>query len=348
MSIAHPHPRPRPAVRLKSPVESARPTVSRREPGATARAGLRLPSFSGLLVRVLVLLFVAIVAWKLALLGLETYEASRFTRPPVVSQPQLAGPPISDEGLETILRQSGLPGGVVGTYVRNLTNGVAGGVNADRRFAAASLYKLPILVEVYKQQRLKNFSWDDQLTIRPEHWTDGSGVLQARVGQSLPIGELLRLMIVESDNIASNVLTELVGAKNVNETMATLGLRSTRVVDPLRENTSPTTSPEDMGRLLEIIAAGRLVDAQTSEEAIRLLEQKQGQNWLADGLPWWGKLAHKWGDLPNVRHDAGIIYTPHNRIVIVVLTEHSNAVAAADQIRSISRRVVDYFEGPGP
>jgi len=346
VSIAHP--RPRPAVRLKSPIESARPADSRRESGPPARVGIRLPSLSGLLVRALVLFFAATAVWKLALLGFETYEASRFTRPPVVSQPQPAGPPASDAGLEAILRQTGLPGGVVGTYVRNLTNGVAGGVNADRRFPAASLYKVPILVEVYKQQRLKHFSWDDQVMIRPEHWTDGSGVLQARVGQSVSVGELLRLMIVESDNIAANMLTELVGAKSVNETMAALGLRSTRVVDPIRENVSPTTSAEDMARLLELIASGRLVDAQTSEEAVRLLEQKQGQNWLADGLPWWGKLAHKWGDLPNARHDAGIVYTPHNQIVIVVLTEHSNAAAAAEQIRSISRRVVSYFEGPSP
>ena len=110
----------------------------------------------------------------------------------------------------------------------------------------------------------------------------------------------------------------------------------------------PTTSAEDMGRLLELIATGGLVDAPTSEEALRLLEVEQKQNWLGDGLPWWGKLAHKWGDLPRARHDAGIVFTPRNQIVIVVLTENGSPDAAAEQIRSISRKVVSYVEGPGP
>jgi beta-lactamase class A len=250
--------------------------------------------------------------------------------------------------VEAILREAALPGGVVGIYVKNVSSGVGGKVNAERRFHAASLYKLPLMFEVYKQQRLKRFSLDDELVVGQQHWTDGSGVLQARIGDSLPISELLRLMIAESDNIASNMLVDLVGATNVNQTMAALGLRSTRVVDPQRENAAPATSPEDIGRLLELIATGRMVDPEASEEAIRLLETKQAQEWLADGLPWWGKLAHKWGDVPNFRHDAGIVYTPRNQIVLVVLTENGGPSLAAEQIRTISRRVVSYFEGPGP
>lgn len=347
MSIAQP--RPRPAGRLKpSPVLSRRAGALSSRPAAGSGFRLRIPSLSGLIVRALVLFFVVTVAWKLALVGLETYEAARFTRPPIVAQPRPALAPASDEGLEALLRENGLPGGVVGVYVRNLTTGVGAGLNAERRFPAASLAKVPILVEVYKQQRLKRFSWDDQLTIRQDQWADGSGVLQARVGQSLTIGELVRLMIVESDNIAANVLTDLVGADNIGDTMAALGLKATRVPDRTRDNVAPTTSAEDLGQLLELIGTGRLVDAPTSEEVVRLLEQKQRQNWLGDGLPWWGKLAHKWGDLPNARHDAGIVFTPRNEIVLVVLTEHSNAVAAADLIRAISRQVVGYFEGPGP
>ncbi|HYY89436.1 MAG TPA: serine hydrolase [Chloroflexota bacterium] len=327
-------------------------TLARRsEPILDSRSTrrFRLPSLTGLLVRGLVLLFGLTVVWKLALLGLETYELSRWTRPPVVAQPgQLTAPPATDAGLDAILREAGLPGGVVGAYVRNLATGAGAGLNAERRFPAASLFKLPLLVEVYKQQRLKRFSWDDQLTVGRDQWTDGSGVLQARVGDSLRIGDLVRLTIDESDNIAANMLADLVGVANVNETMEALGLRNTHLVDRARENSAPTTSPEDMGRLLEIIATGRLVDAQTSEEVLRLLERKQAQSWLAGGLPWWGKLAHKWGDLPNARHDAGIIYTPRNQIVLVVLTENGPPAAAADQIRSLSRSVVGYIEGPGP
>ena len=318
-----------------------RPSAARGRP----KLAIRLPSLSGVLVQGLVVFFGLTLVWRLALLGLETYELSRYTRPPVGAQTTASTTSsATDEGLNTILREAGLPGGVVGAYVRNLTTGAGAGINADRRFPAASLFKLPVMVEVYKQQRLRRFSWDDQLTVGREHWTDGSGVLQARVGQSLKIGELLRLMIIESDNIAANMLTDLVGVTNVNQTMEAMGLRSTRIVDRSRENAQPTTSAEDMGRLLEIIATGRLVDAQTAEQAVRLLEEKQAQSWLADGLPWWAKLAHKWGDVPNARHDAGIVYTPRNQIVLVVLTQDGSPAAAAEQIRSLSRKAVAYIE----
>ena len=308
---------------------------------------MRLPTLTGLLVRILVLVFIGTAVWRLALLALETYEASRFTRP-AITTPARTAPPVTDAGLDLVLRGAGLPGGSVGSYVRILGSGAGAGLNADRRFPAASLYKLPVMLEVFKQQRLKTFTWDDELTIQQSQWTDGSGVLQARVGQKIKVQEALRLMIVDSDNIAANMLVDLVGATNVNQTLDGLGLRQTRVVDRLREATMPTTSPEDMGRLLELLATGRFLDAQTSEEAIRLLEAKQGQNWLGEGLPWWGKIAHKWGDIPNARHDAGVIYTPHNQIVLVVLTENGSPAQAADVIRATSQRIVDYVEGPGP
>jgi beta-lactamase class A len=310
---------------------------------------LRLPSLTGLVVRALCVTFVVTAIWRLGVLALSTYEAERFSRPPVATRlSEQRDSPVTETGLESILARAALPGGVVGAYVRNISTGAGAGVNVDRRFRAASLYKVPVMVEVYKQQRLKKFGWDDELVVGHEHWTDGSGVLQARVGDSIKIGELLRLMIVESDNIAANMLTDLVGAANVNETMESLGLRSTRVVDRLKENASPTTNAADMGRLLEIIATGQLVDAQTSEEAIRLLEQKQAQSWLAEGLPLWGRLAHKWGDIPNGRHDAGIIYTPRSQVVLVVLTENGSPAEAAAQIKTISREIVSYIDGPGP
>lgn len=341
-------------IQLKTPPR--RPTGGRAalhlpepRPASATRRRLRLPSLTGLLVRALVLGFTLMVLWRLALLALETYEIARYTRPPVQTlTAPTAVPPPTDAGVETILQEAGLPGGVVGAYVRNLSTGVSGRLNADRRFHAASLYKLPVMVEIFKQQRLKRFSFEDELTIEQQHWTDGSGVLQARVGDRLTVAELLRLMITESDNIAANRLVDLVGAENVNQTMLALGLRNTRVVDPLRENAAPTTSAEDIGRLLELIATGRMVDAEASEQAIQLMESKQAQAWLAAGLPWWGKLAHKWGDVPNSRHDAGIVFTPRNQIVLVVLTENGGPASAAEQIKTISRQTVAYFEGPGP
>src|SRR5207249_6957076 len=138
-----------------------------------------------------------------------------------------------------------------------------------------------------------------------------SGVLQARVGDQLPVRELTRLMIVDSDNIAALVLLDAIGIANVNAMAERLGLRSTRLVDHRAgEPGDHTTSASDMAQLLVSLASGQAVNQNVSEQTLSLLEAKQTVAWLGDGLPFWVKIAHKWGDLPDARNDVGIVFSP--------------------------------------
>lgn len=330
-------------ARASTILRAARPRLSSASASRVAR-----PSLGAIVACLLVLGFLTTAGWRLANLGLETLVAARFQRPSLADlTPPPPSAPRADPALEELLRGVGVPGGTVGVSVRNLTTGATASQNGQRRFHAASLAKVPILVEVYRQHRLRHFTWDDELMISREHWTDGSGVLQARVGERLRVRELVRLLIEHSDNIAANVLLDLVGPQSVNQTLEAMGLRQTRV--PARgENAIPTTSPDDMASLFELIAAGKLIDGQTSEEVLRLLEAKQEQAWLATGLPWWAKLAHKWGDVPNGRHDVGVVFTPRQRYVLAVLTEGENPSLAAERIGQVSQMVFRHFEGDRP
>jgi beta-lactamase class A len=293
-------------------------------------------------VRGLVLLLLGAALWKVAALGWEAAQHWRFSRPPLLEGQAAAPPsPRPDPALQAALEDAAGGGtGVVGAYVWDLSDGASAALAADRQFPAASLAKVPLLVEVLKQQRLGRLSPDEQLEIKREHWADGAGVLQAQVGRSYSVARLTELMISQSDNIAARVLMDRVGVDDVNETVATLGLTATRLA-PLRseegERAPHLTSARDMAALLALIASGGLVDPPTSEQALRYLEGKQANAWLADGLPWWAKLAHKWGDLPSARHDAGIVYTPRGRYVVVVLTQDKRPGDAADAIARVSR-----------
>jgi beta-lactamase class A len=297
------------------------------------------------LALVLIGLFAVVHGW--GALG-STAEALRSL---AFSRPAVTGFVAPAERLDTLLQAriantATLPGGTVGVAVRDLEGGLTATLNGDRPFPAASLFKLPILVEVLKQQRLNRLNADDRLQILQAHWTDGSGVLQARIGERLPIHELLRLMVQESDNIAALVLLDAVGVENVNATMDAMGLRATR----LRDRRQPqavlhTTSARDMAHLLETIATGRLIDVETSEAALELLERKQAHTWLTDGLPWWVKLAHKWGDLPGARHDAGIVFAPSSTYLAVVLTEGGTPRHAQQVIAETSRAVFEHLGG---
>jgi beta-lactamase class A len=245
-----------------------------------------------------------------------------------------------DPALQTQLQSiaDSLPTGRMAASVLDLQSGATASLDGDRPHQAASLFKLPILVEVLSEEDAGRLDPDRMLEIRPEDWTDGSGVLQARVGDSLSVRELTRLMVQESDNIAALVLLDVVGVDRVNARMDSLGLSSTHLVDHRAgEDGDHTTSAADMTALLRLIANGSVIDPDVSEQALSVLELKQTFDWLGDGLPFWVRVAHKWGDLPSVRNDAGIVFTPHGNYVIAVLTEDVEPDGAASAISRTSR-----------
>ena len=340
------------------PSRSAPPARLLATRSVSARSGRR-PFFrqrsfiTAVVAYVLVGAFIGVAAWKLTETAVETKQLEAFERPAVDVAPPPPPPPSGphqDLALQDLLQRNLPASGTVGLYVRHLTTGAEASVNADRVFPAASLYKLPIMAEVVRQVRLQRLSLDQQMVVSQAHWVPGSGVLQARVGDSLPVRELLRLLIAESDNIAAMMLLDLTGLNNVNASMQGMGLRQTRLMDYRAPGAYSTsigpyqTTPADMGTLMEIIAAGRLVDPVGSEEALRLLETKQASELLSEGLPWWAKVAHKWGEIPGARHEAGIVFTPNGQYVVVVMTENLDPNGSGGYIRDLSRSIFEHFE----
>ncbi|MBA2450582.1 MAG: serine hydrolase [Chloroflexi bacterium] len=295
--------------------------------------------------------FIGVLGWKWTDTMAETRQLEAFQRPDVAAVPlELPTTAFHDPRLEDLLLRHTPKHGSVGLYVKNVTSGAEANVHGGQVFPAASLYKLPIMAEVVRQARLRRLDLNQELTIGREHWVAGAGILQARIGETLPVRELLRLLIVESDNIAAMMLLDLVGLENVNQTMQGMGMRSTRLLDYRAPNAFSgagpyVTSPSDIGLLLDTLATGKLVDAAGSETALRLMEGKQANDWLGAGLPWWTKVAHKWGEVPGARHDAGVVFTPRHHYVIVVMTAGLDGQTSAESIRELSRAVFQYFEG---
>jgi beta-lactamase class A len=277
----------------------------------------------------------------------ELISGLTYERPPAAAIPvPPAAPTVDDTQFQD--RLQGVATSVVqGRFALaavDLQSGATANVDADRSYPAASLFKLPILIEVLAEEDAGQLDPNRELQIRQDDWTDGSGVLQARVGDELPVQELTRLMIADSDNIAALVLLDVVGVENVNARSESLGLQKTHLVDHRAGMPGDhTTSAADMAHLLVQLATGQAVDQNVSEQALSLLELKQSENWLGADLPFWVKVAHKWGDLPGARNDAGVVYTPRGDYVLVVLSENGEPDAAARAIGQASRVAYDYL-----
>lgn len=120
--------------------------------------------------------------------------------------------------------------GTIGVAVRDIASGQQISINGDKQFPMASAYKIPILVEVFRQVEAKKFSLDDRVDLTADDRTLGSGILTLMApGLKPTIHDLATLMIILSDNQATDMLLNKVGAENVTATMRKLGLNNIRV-----------------------------------------------------------------------------------------------------------------------
>lgn len=239
--------------------------------------------------------------------------------------------------------------GHVGLLVQDLTTGVSTGINASANMPAASIIKIPVMVEVFRQMSLGTFDLNRNLTVTQNDRDWGWGDLaSARRGAQYTVSRLLWLMITDSDNTATNMLIRLVGRAHINTTMRTLGLHQTRVGDYIRSDgdiRSLRSSPSDMAHLLVAMARNELVDEWSSREMINILNGQRHNSLLPQPLPPGTQVAHKTGTLHDTLNDVGIVFLNSEPYVIAVMTTQLPTLDAGRRfIRGVSRLAYSSFE----
>jgi beta-lactamase class A len=233
--------------------------------------------------------------------------------------------------------------GVWGIAVKKLDTGQYAAYNGDMQQVSASLYKLWVLAELYRQVRAGNLSLSDAATVSGEdaYYDSVLGGLRIAPGSAITIQRAAELMIQLSDNTAAHLLVRILGPDNINRFMQQNGLESSVLNWSGGDN---LTTPNDVLRELEMIATSRMVDADASRDMVNIMLGQQINNRLPQGLPPDARIAHKTGDLGSLLHDAGIVYGPGGPYVIVVMASelrsysHDYAVTA-----EIAARTYEYF-----
>jgi beta-lactamase class A len=195
--------------------------------------------------------------------------------------------------------------------------------DAGRIFPAASLYKLLVLVEVYRRATRGELSLDDsKVTIADGDLGDGGDETDS--GTTLSVREAVERMITISDNSCARALLRLLDIHRVNATAVELGLHDTIINTdlPAEERTADfnTTSVRDMERLFVGLQNGTVISPPASAEMLAVLGRQQINDRLPTGLPAGTPIAHKTGNLEGVAHDVGVITTPSGPQVVIVLT----------------------------
>jgi beta-lactamase class A len=276
--------------------------------------------------------------------------------PAAVAQGSAAGP----LSARIAARIAEVPGADVAVSYRDLQSGDSLDLRADVDFHAASTMKVPVLIEVLRSVDEGRLGLDQQiLLINSFHsivdgspyaldaTDDSDSSVYARIGQRVPVRELLERMIVRSSNLATNALIALVGAEQANATAHKLGAAHIRVLRGVEDGKAfaagrnNTTTSADLAVLLQRIERGDALRPASARLMKDVLLRQEFNDEIPAGLPPGTLVAHKTGSITATLHDAAIVY-PSGRApyVLVVLTRNiPDEKVAKRLIADISRLV---------
>lgn len=224
--------------------------------------------------------------------------------------------------------------GMVGVYVNDLKGNIIN-LNGEEVFETASSIKAFILACLYDEVEHGRKHLEDMLTCDERYYINGSGLLRSLdMGVTLTVKNTAILMIIVSDNIATNMIIDYLGIDTINTFIKNTGFAHTVLHNPIHfeiYSQLGSSTPEDYGRFYELLAKKRLVSEHASEEMIEIFKKQHYNRMLTKDLPQYlldsedtGEeelitVASKSGSMDACRIDGGIVNTPYGSYVIVLM-----------------------------
>lgn len=204
----------------------------------------------------------------------------------------------------------------INIQVESLRGKVYVSQGADEAVPSASVIKIPILVELMEQVKAGKHRLDEKYILRAEDKTGGSGIIANYAdGTEMTTKELARLMMVASDNTATNVIIQKVGREAVNHRMKALGFEHLQLNRVMMDTASVArgidnyVSMHEINELLRLIFNDKVATPALCEQIRIFLFQNEDRTTLPRWMPENVKVAHKTGGLTYVRGDAGVVFT---------------------------------------
>lgn len=198
----------------------------------------------------------------------------------------------------------------------------------SQQIRSASMIKVFIMAKAYEDIKDGKFSENQELVLKDSDKVGGAGSLVGwPTGSKITVHELLKLMITESDNTATNMMIDLLGMDNINQYIREHGysdsllqrkMMDTQAVKEGREN---LTSSHDLGQFFTLLYNKKIISAEYDDKMIDLLKQQTDTECLPQAIknvP----IAHKTGELDHLYHDGGIVYNGDHPFVVCILTEN--------------------------
>jgi len=253
--------------------------------------------------------------------------------------------------------------GQVAVAVKNLDTGETLLFHEDVPMPTASLIKFPVMIEAYRQAAEKKVDLQDPITLKASDKVPGSGILTSHfsAGATFPLVDAIHLMIVYSDNTATNLVLDKIGIGATAATMETMGYPQTKINSKVfRRDTSVaperskkfglgSTTAGEMIRLCEALHKKELVSKEASEAMLAHMRACDDRDKFPRFLPQGTKVAFKTGSVDSSRTAAGIIECPGGPVALCVMTDKNEDKSwtpdnAGNRLcADVARAVYDHF-----
>jgi beta-lactamase class A len=284
---------------------------------------------------------VPVIAWNIILLFSTSLTA--WTKSPL------------DQQIEALLMNFR---GSVGIYAKDLNRNRIYQYHATEVFPTASVFKVPVMIELFRRVSRGEITLDERRRVASGISKHGGGALKyLNDAPELSLRDYCRLMIILSDNVATDTLMQIVNPESITSTMTRLGFRRTRVSGNLttmhyrmygisstvaspeddlvlqdraragkplaaglvdRSSNGNITTPKEMGTMFEKLYKGEIISPEASSQMVEILKQNTNRSMIPKYLPPNIVVAHKNGATEGVRADVGIVYLDQGPIVVSI------------------------------
>lgn len=227
-------------------------------------------------------------------------------------------------------------------------------LNSHKRYQAASLIKLPILFEALRQTDEKLICPEQKISIAESNKIGDTGILQALKNmEALSIMDLLTLMIIVSDNSATNILIDKIGMEAINKTMLNIGMKNSVLQRKMLDFQSMKAGRDNYSTAADIVcclkkaATGDYLSQNSREVFVSVLRQQQ----FREKLPAYidscqAAVGNKTGELPGVEHDCAILHYANKKAFVAILIDQlPDAESGKSTIRKAGRLLNSFISG---
>jgi len=235
--------------------------------------------------------------------------------------------------------------GTSGTYavfIKDLQTGRTYTKNERESFEAASLYKLWVMVETYRQiaegKLTEETGMKNSVEALNKIFDIASESAELKEGEiSLTVKQALEKMITVSDNYAAYLLMTKIRTSNVKLFLESNNFFNSSI------GSEPKTTASDMALFFEKLYRNELGTRENTEKMLDLLARQQLNDRIPKYLPKNIRVMHKTGELGGVKHDVGIVAGPSGDYIIVLMSDSNNPQAAAERLAKVSESVYNYM-----